>query len=352
VGLAALAVNSLPWLLLQFALCAALIARAGYVLSESADALADANGWGRGWVGLALLATVTSLPELASGISAVALIDAPDLAVGNALGACVVNLVFLVVVDALQPSQPIYRHASPTHLLTAAFGVVLLGMAALGLLAGPRLPVLLNLGLTSPALLALYLLALRNVHAHDRIMRAAEAAEAVADAAAAAASRTPPREAARRAWRRFVVSALVVLAAGSWLPQVADRLALAFGLSQSFVGTVFMAIVTTLPEMAVTFGALRLGALDMAIGNLLGSNLFNVTILAVDDLFYRRGALLADAAPVHAGTAVTATVMTGLVMVGLVLRPQGRVLRVTSWISIGLVAVYLLNAVLVALAGA
>jgi cation:H+ antiporter len=113
-----------------------------------------------------------------------------------------------------------------------------------------------------------------------------------------------------------------------------------------------MAIVTTLPEMAVTFGALRLGALDMAIGNLLGSNLFNVTILAVDDLFYRRGALLADAAPVHAGTAVTATVMTGLVMVGLVLRPQGRVLRVTSWVSIGLVAVYLLNAVLVALAGA
>jgi cation:H+ antiporter len=78
---------SLSWLLLQFALCAVLIARAGYVLSRSADALAQAYGWGRGWVGLALLATVTSLPELASGISAVALVDAPNLAVGNALGA-------------------------------------------------------------------------------------------------------------------------------------------------------------------------------------------------------------------------------------------------------------------------
>ncbi len=344
--------NSMAWLLFQFALCATLIARAGYVLSESADALADAHGWGRGWVGLALLATVTSLPELASGISAVTLIDAPDLAVGNALGACVVNLVFLVVVDALQPGQPIYRHASPTHLLTAAFGVVALGLAALGLLAGPRAPMVLNLGLTSPVLLALYLLALRNVHAHDRVMRAAEAAEAVADATAAAASGMAPHEAARRAWRRFGVSALVVLAAGTWLPGVADQIALGFGLSRSFVGTVFMAIVTTLPEMAVTFGALRLGALDMAIGNLLGSNLFNVTILAVDDLFYRRGALLADAAPVHASTAVTAVVMTGLVMVGLVLRPQGRVLRVTSWISIGLAVVYLMNAVLVALAGA
>jgi cation:H+ antiporter len=126
----------LAWLLLQFAGCAVLIARAGYVLSRSADALAEAHGWGRGWVGLALLATVTSLPELASGISAVAFVDAPNLAVGNALGACVVNLLFLVVVDALQRHQPMYREASATHLLSAGFGVVMLGFVALSLLTG------------------------------------------------------------------------------------------------------------------------------------------------------------------------------------------------------------------------
>jgi cation:H+ antiporter len=143
--------DTLPWLTLQLLLCAAAMARAGYVLSESADTLADAYGWGRGWVGLALLATVTSLPELASGISAVALVGAPNLAVGNALGACVFNLFFLVIVDALQPRQPIYRHASPSHLLSAAFGIVLLGLATLGLLAGARTPAFLNLGLTRPS---------------------------------------------------------------------------------------------------------------------------------------------------------------------------------------------------------
>jgi cation:H+ antiporter len=104
--------------------------------------------------------------------------------------------------------------------------------------------------------------------------------------------------------------------------------------------------------MAVTLGALRLGALDMAIGNLLGSNLFNVLILAVDDASYVRGPLLADAAPVHAGTAVTALVMTGLVIIGLVMRPQGRTLRVLSWVSVGLVATYAVNAALVYLSGA
>jgi cation:H+ antiporter len=155
----------------------------------------------------------------------------------------------------------------------------------------------------------------------------------------------------RREWRRFGTSALVVAAAGSWLPTLADALARELGWSRSFVGTLFMALVTTLPEMAVTLAALRMGALDLAIGNLLGSNLFNVAILAIDDAFYLRRGLLADASPVHAGTAVAGVVMTGLVMIGLLMRPRGRVLRVASWVSAGLVAAYLLNATLVYLHG-
>jgi cation:H+ antiporter len=331
----------LAWLLIQFTVCAVLIARAGYMLSRSAHALAEAHGWGRGWVGLALLATVTSLPELTSGISAVAFVDAPNLAVGNALGACVANLLFLVVVDALQRHQPMYREASATHLLSAAFGVVMLGFVALSLLTGTRAPALLHVGIYSPMLLALYLLALKGVHAHERQTMAA-----------GTVTRSPvPAGQTRDQWRRFGLAAGVVLTAGSWLPKVADGLATTLGLSRSFVGTVLMSVVTTLPEMAVTLGALRLGALDMAIGNLLGSNLFNVMILAVDDVFYVRGPLLADAASVHAGTAVTALVMTGLVIIGLVMRPQGRTLRVVSWVSVGLAATYVVNAALVYLGG-
>jgi cation:H+ antiporter len=330
-----------PWLVLQFVLCAVLIAAAGFVLSRSADRLAHLYGWGRGWVGLALLATVTSLPELASGISAVAFVDAPNLAVGNALGACVANLAFLVIIDALQRGQPMYRDASATHLLSAGFGVVMLGFVALSLLEGRRAPTVLHVGLYSPLLFGLYLLSLRSVHAHER--RAMQATVAAAGGAQRPLSALPE-------WRRFGAAAVVVVLAGSWLPEAADELAQALGLSRSFVGTIFMALVTTLPEMAVTISALRLGALDMAISNLLGSNLFNVMILAVDDLFYTRGPLLTDAAAIHSGTAVTALVMTGLVIVGLVMRPQGRVLRVSSWVSISLVSAYAINAALAYLA--
>jgi len=326
------------WLFLQFLVCAALIAGAGFVLSKSADRIARATGLTGGWVGLALLGTVTSLPELASGISAVTLVAAPNLAVGNALGACVINLLFLVVVDALQRRQPIYREASAAHLLSAAFGVVMLGFVAMSLLLAHGAPALLHVGVYTPVLLGLYLLSLRSVFAHEHALQAT-----------VATGEDPI--ALGPEWRRFGLAAIVVLAAGSWLPSIADALASSLGWSRSFVGTVFMAFATTLPEMAVTLSALRLRALDMAIGNLLGSNLFNVTILAIDDLAYTPGPLLTDASPVHAGTAVAAVIMSGLVMIGLVMRPQGRVLRVLSWVSVGLLATYAVNATLVFLLG-
>ncbi len=331
---------TLAWLWLQFALCAAVIAFAGARLCSSGDRIAAATGLTGGWIGLALLATVTSLPELAAGISAVALVDAPNLAVGNVLGACVFNLLFLVVVDALHRDEPLYRRAAQAHLLSAAFAIVMLGFVTLSLLLGTGAPTLLQLGLYSPLLLALYLLALKSLYQHER-------------ANGRAATTAPQAEAVSlpREWRRFGAAAIVVLAAGVWLPAIADDLSHAHGWNRSFVGTLFMAGVTTLPEMAVTLAALRLRALDMAVGNLLGSTLFNLTIIAVADFFYRGRPLLEAVSPAHASTAVSAIVMAALVMVGLIMRPQGRVLRAVSWVSVGLLSVYLLNAALLFVRG-
>ena len=217
-------------LALQFLLCAALIGVAGFGLCESADRIARATVMTGGWIGLALLATVTSLPELASGISAVTVMDAPNLAVGNALGACVFNLVFLVVIDALQRRQPIYRYASPAHLLSAAFGVVMLGFVAMSLLLPDTTPAMLHLGLYSPVLLAFYLLALRSVFAHDQSLRSVQAA-APAPASAQAMAQAAPglTPVLTREWTRFGLAALMVLAAGSWLPSIADQLAQMMG---------------------------------------------------------------------------------------------------------------------------
>ena len=117
------------------------------------------------------------------------------------------------------------------------------------------------------------------------------------------------------------------------------------GWHRSFVGTLLVGSATSLPELAVSIAALRIGALDMAVANLLGSNLFNVVILAVDDMLFRPGPLLSNVSPMHAASALSAVVMTGIVIVGLLCRPQTRLAGAMGWVGLGLVAVYTLNAV-------
>jgi cation:H+ antiporter len=334
--------NAVGAIWLQFVLCASLIGAAGYQLSRYGDVIAQRTGMSGSWVGLALLATVTSLPELATGVSSVTVANAPNLAVGDALGSCVVNLVFLVVIDALFRKEPLWPRAGQGHVLAAAFGVLMLGFTLVSLLMSQvKLPhgaaltaafTQLGFGLTTPVLLGLYLVAMRTVFAYERDHAVAQAA---------ALDNAQP--ALRTAVIRFALAASVVAGAGVWLPFVATDLANAMAWNKSFVGSLFVALATSLPELAVTLSALRMGALDMAIGNLLGSNLFNVAIIAVDDLFYRPGVLLASVSPVHAVTVGSAITMTGLALVGLFFKPAGRVLRAMSWVSLGLVAMYLLN---------
>ena len=321
----------------QLGLCAGAIAVAGTLLSRYADVIADKTGWSGAWVGLVLLATVTSLPELATGISSVTLADAPDIAVGNVLGACVLNLSYVAVLDVLKRDEPLFQRAGLGHIGLAGFGIIMLAVAGLGLALSqfPLARSLGHIGLYAPALLILYLLAVRITFRYERSQVAAGAEEA--------ASRYPDMSLRQAAWR-FGVAAGVVVAAGVWLPFIATDLALAMQWTQSFVGTLLVAMVTSLPELVVTLSALRLGAVDMAIANLLGSNLFNVLILAINDVFYVRGPILGAVSQVHAVSAMSAILMSGVVIIALLTKPVGRVMRLASWASVALGAVYVLNA--------
>lgn len=323
---------------LQLALCAALILVAGTRLSRYGDVIARHTGLGGGWIGLVLMASVTSLPELVTGIASVTVADVPDIAVGNVLGACVLNLAMMVVLDALHRHASIYQVASQGHTLGAAFGIVMFGVVAFGMLAAPALDLRVgHVGLVTPALLALYLVAIRTIYQYER-------GAAVVAAAAATAVEPAPEMTLRQAAVRYAVAAAVVVGAALWLPFVAGDLAAAMGWTDSFVGTLLVAVTTTLPELTVTIASVRIGALDMAIGNLVGSNLFNLAILGIDDLVYLDGPLLAAAAPAHALSAVSAAVMSGALIVALVARPQARLLNFVGWTSVALALIYFANA--------
>ena len=321
---------------LGFLACAVAIGVAGTYLSRYGDVIARRTGMGGSWVGLVLIATVTSLPELATGVSAVTINQAPEIAVGDVLGSCVFNLLIIVVLDLLQRGESVYTRARQGHILAAGFGVVLIGFAGFNVLLAQGGPHWAwgHVGLYSPVIVVLYAVAMRTVFRYETSHREPVQPEPERDRGLTLA----------QALQRYAAAALVVIAAGIWLPYLGKALAAQMGWSQSFVGTLFVAAATSLPEVAVSVAALRIGALDMAIGNLFGSNLFNIFILAIDDVAYLKGPLLANVSPVHAVSALSAIMMTGVAIVGLLFRPKLRVFKTVGWASIVLFVFYLLNA--------
>ena len=329
---------------LSLSACLAVIGFAGVRLSRYGDIIAEKTGLSRGWVGLIMLATVTSLPELVTGLTAVTIAKVPDIAVGDILGSCVFNLLIIVLLDFLYRRESIYTRARLGNVLSAGYGIALIGFAGLNLLldrAG-SIPSIGHVGLYTPVILLLYLLAMRSLYRYER----AQVSEYVEDRA-----ELYPGTSLKQAVHGYLMASLAVVAAGIWLPFVARDLALVMAWEQSFVGTLFVAAITSAPEVVVTVAALRMGAIDLAIGNLFGSNLFNIAILAIDDLAYLPGPLLADVSLTHATSAFSAMMMSGLAVVGLVLRPASRVFRTVSWVSLLLLVIYLLNSLFLYLYG-
>jgi len=321
---------------LQFALCLVAIGVAGYQLSLYGDVIAEKLALSRTWIGVVMVASVTSLPELVTGVSSVSVAQTPDIAAGDVFGSCVFNLVLIVILDFLHRQESVYTRAHIGHTLSAGFGVILIGFVGMNLLMAHQgmVPAIGHVGLYSPFILLIYALAMRTVFRYEQMQELPTAD--VAD-------QRYQHISLQRAAVGYGIAALVVVAAGIWLPFVGKALAAQMGWGEGFVGTLFVAAVTSLPEAAVSVAAVRLGALDMALGNLFGSNLFNMAILAIDDIAYLPGPLLSGVSASHAVSAMSAMVMSGIAIVGLFYRPKRRVLRTVGWTSLFLLSVYFFN---------
>jgi cation:H+ antiporter len=113
-----------------------------------------------------------------------------------------------------------------------------------------------------------------------------------------------------------VLAPLLVLAA--------DAVAMESGLTATFVGTLLVGITTSLPELAATVAAVRLGALDLAAGNVFGSVAFNLMLFAVLDATYRPGPLLAALAADHLLTVLLLVICLTLALMGILSRARRR----------------------------
>jgi cation:H+ antiporter len=318
-----------------FILCTSAIVYAGTRLSRYGDIIAEKTGLGRTWIGVVLMATVTSLPELATGISSVTYAGVPDIAAGDVLGSCVFNMLILALLDAVYRPMPISAKAQQGHILSAGFGILLLSAVVLSLFLANRAFTLGWIGVYSLLFIVIYFFAMRMVYSYEK----RQLALFIKEAAIKLQYGDIPT---RTAVFHYAINAAIVIIAAMFLPKIGEGIAETTGLGQSFVGNIFIAISTSLPEVVVSLAAVKMGAVDLAIGNLFGSNIFNILILGIDDILFIKGPLLSFTNQNHAISALSAVMMTAIAIIGLTYRAEKKPMLL-AWDSVAIVFVFMVN---------
>jgi cation:H+ antiporter len=262
----------------ELILVGAIVIVAGARFTRHADKLADRLNLSGGWMGLILLSTVTSLPELVSSGTATA-IGNVDLALGGILGSCSFNITLIVLLNALWRGRSVVEEVSRSHVLTSSFGLVLIGLALLGIVLMDKFanrPVVAQVCELAwvMAIFLTYLACMRLTYRYERTLNNN------------AAATTEDRQKVGGVLIFQITSmAGIIVVASWWLACLGNVLSeheielIGRPLGATFVGAVFLALSTSLPEIVTSISAVRLGKLDLALGNIFGSNMFNIFVI-------------------------------------------------------------------------
>lgn len=305
-------------LILVFIITAGIIAYVGYYLSLYADQLADRTGIGEATTGAILLGAVTSLSGIMTSVVAAVQLDAA-LAVSNSIGGIVAQTLFLAIADLT------YRKANLEHAAASIsnimYGMVLM-ILMMELLFLSVVPPLVVWGFHPGILLvpATYIFGLQIVSGAEEtpMWRPRNTKETVPDV---------PKEKNKQKdlkslLLKFTFYAIIISTCGYVVAQAGIEISEKTGLSSSFVGALFTALSTSLPELVVTIMAVRHGALTLAVGNVLGGNTFDILIIPLTDIFYRSGSILHDSGIGFQIIIILAGFMTSVLLLGLLDRER------------------------------
>ena len=299
--------NIFVWL--KFFVSAGLVIFSGIKLTKCVDVLSDEFNLAKVWAGMMLLGVVTSLPELTASISSVSLLGAPNLALGNITGSVNFNLMIVAIMDFM------YRKGSITsqlkikksYQLSAVFFSILSVIVVIEIFLALKMP-LFSIGplsLGSVLIIILYVWGTRRIFLSET-------------------QQTPTARIEKKisqkgkiAILKFCVFSCIVVLSSISLSGACDQIAIITGLGRTFVGTTFLAIVTSLPEIVVSISALKMNSIDLAFGNIFGSNMSNVLILGICDFFYVKKPMMASVSPTHILMMSLSVVLTTILIFGI-----------------------------------
>lgn len=303
---------------LVFAGAAALVWVAGVQIATYANVISQRTGIGQALIGLLLLGGVTSLPELAVSLSA-SMSGQASLAVNSILGGIAMQVAMLAIADAVIGKRALTSVIpDPTVFLQGSFKILLLSIVGVSLIIGD-LPIL-HVG-TWMWLLAVStgvcLWILSRVQGETPwLPRDGQLKDEEEKRADAAARKDKEKSLSFAIWRAAAAGSIIVVA-GYVLSRSGDAIAGQTGLGQSFVGAVLVAIATSLPEVSTVLSATRAGLYTMAMSDIFGTNLFDLSFLFLIDLTDGSGAVMNSAGRFEALAAMIGITVTAIFLAGL-----------------------------------
>ncbi|MCK4400816.1 sodium:calcium antiporter [bacterium] len=319
---------------IQFSIGAIIIILAGFKLSKYGDIIAEKTGISRAWIGGIFLAVATSLPEFFITCSSIIVVKSPDLAVGNVFGSIIFNLFIIAILDIVQGRGPILREVNLGLILLAGISVILSSIAIAGILIGNMFSVF-SVGALSFLIITTYLIGIRLSFRYQNRNKK---------------EKYEKKKYEHISFRKTILEYLFctgcIFGGSIWVANTAKQIASETGLGETFVGSLFLAAVTSLPELMATIGAVRMGLFDMAIGTILGSNMLNIALIPTGDILYRTGSIYAYLSSTHILTAVAGVLLTMIVIVGIIYRSKKSFLKL-GWDAIAIIVVYIASTYMV-----
>ena len=284
-------------LFIQYFILSFVVILASIKISECVDEIDQQTNLGGAIIGGVLLAGVTSLPELITSLSSTIMLENPDLAFGNILGSNAFNTFVLAVGNILFLRHRLFNKVTAANTRTCIV-VILIYMLILISFQRVANVSFMHVGAPSIIIFMLYYVNLKSTPTiEDQSVDSIQVSKK------------------DRLWTgfRFIFWGIIIVGASLLVSITTNKIAQATGVGSSFIGAIFLGIATSLPETTSLISLVKLRNYDMAVGNIVGSNLFNFGILALTDFLYFSGNIFDIADESNAFLATIGTIQAMIV---------------------------------------
>ncbi|MBQ2703302.1 MAG: hypothetical protein IJF63_05525 [Alistipes sp.] len=260
-------------LLLEYAVVATIVVMAAIKASHYIDLIDRTTKLSGAFLGGVLLSAITSLPEFFTSLSATIFLDKPALCIGNILGSDLFNIAMLSVLILLAMRSFRSAEIGRGNIVVSLYMILIYGVMMLDYFGILDIE-FATLNIITFIFVGIYALAVRHL--------AGESCEG-----GACEDEEPVTLTLRQIVLRFVASAVIIVVMSVILTYITDDIATQYNLGVGLAGAIFLGVATSLPEVASTIALVRMRNYDIAVGNIVGSNLFNFLVLCTADLFSR-----------------------------------------------------------------